>query len=78
MKQLTMLAVLAAITFFGIAQPASAQSVPNVMGLEQFSAQSQYMSLPGYLRWQYFEENNVWISVAEAGHLVRSQQLAAK
>jgi hypothetical protein len=31
------------------------------------------MSLAGYLRWQYFQENNVWISRAEAGELSRTQ-----
>ena len=78
MKQLTVLAVLAAMTLFGIAQQASAQSVPNMQGLQKFTVQDNYMSLSGYLRWQYFKENNVWISSAEASELVRSQQIAAR
>ena len=78
MKHITILAVLAAMTFFGTAQQASAQSVPNVMGLEQFSSQTKFLSLNGYLRWQYFTENNVWISSAEAGRLIKSQEIASK
>jgi len=78
MKQITILAVLVAMTFCGIIQQASAQSLPNMQGLQKFTMQDKYMSLTGYYRWQYFMENNMWISSAEAGRLVRAQEFAAK
>ncbi|HEY3378116.1 MAG TPA: hypothetical protein VGL77_11545 [Armatimonadota bacterium] len=78
MKQFTILAMLATVTIFGLARPASAQAVPSVIGISAYSAEAQYMSLVGYLRWQMFEENNVWISQAEAVRLVRGQVSGAK
>ena len=54
-------------------QPASAAEYPSVAGLEPFSAATNYMSLPGYLRWQTFREQNVWISYAEASRIVSEQ-----
>ena len=73
MKRCTILAVLAALVFFGFAQPVSAQVVPSIQGLKAFSMQARYMSEAGYLRWQYFMANDVWISQEEAGELVRLQ-----
>ena len=78
MKQFTILAVLAVLTAFGIAQQAQAQAIPSIRGLGAFSSQARYMSLSGYLRWQYYMENNVWISREESGELVKSQELASK
>lgn len=74
MKKLIVLGILAGITLFGLANPAAAQTtVPNVKGLTPFTAATSFMSLPGYLRWQYFVENQVWISRQEATSLVNSQ-----
>lgn len=61
------------LAIVGFAGGAYAQSVPNVKGLQPFVAQTRYMSLIGYMRWQYFTQNNTWISVDEAAELVRSQ-----
>ncbi len=73
MKKLLITAVLIGIAAFSIAQPASAQTIPNVKGLTPFTGATNYLSLPGYLRWQYFMENKVWISVKEATQLATSQ-----
>jgi len=73
MKRFTILAALAALILFGFTQLASAQAVPSIHGIQEFSPQAKYMSLSGYLRWQYYTENNVWISQEEAVALVRSQ-----
>jgi hypothetical protein len=59
-------------------QPAAAQEVggggyPDVAALEPFSAASNYMSLPGYLRWMTFVEQKVWLSVPEAKRIVAEQ-----
>lgn len=51
-----------------------AQAAPSVRGLTPFSAQTRYMSLAGYLRWQYFRQNKTWISMEEAQRLVAGQQ----
>ncbi len=77
MKTIVTLGILAGVLCLGLAKPASAQVIPNVRGLEPFTAQTNFMSLPGYLRWQYFLENDVWISWAEAVALVRGTTGAA-
>lgn len=73
MKTLIFPAVLAGICLLGALTPAQAQVIPDVRGVQPFTAEAQFMSLPGYLRWSYFVENNVWISRAEATALVRAQ-----
>jgi len=51
-------------------QPAAAGEYPNVSGLGPFAGESNYMSLPGYLRWMVFREQKVWLSVPEAKRIV--------
>ena len=55
------------------AQKASAQAYPNVASLKAFSAEANYMSLAGYLRWQVFVERKEWISAEEATRIVKEQ-----
>jgi len=55
-------------------QPARAAEYPNVAGTQPFTAAANYMSLPGYLRWQTFREQGFWISYAEARRIVSAQQ----
>jgi hypothetical protein len=64
---------LAALAALGLAQPASAQQVPDIRGMSPFTVSTNFMSLPGYVRWQYFLETEVWITRAEAIALVRAQ-----
>ncbi len=73
MSKLIILALFAGCAVLCLAQPASAQTIPNVRGLQAFTAQTNFMSLPGYLRWQYFVENDTWISRSEARSLVSAQ-----
>jgi hypothetical protein len=68
-----LIALVAGMAVIGLSKPAAAQTIPNVRGLQPFTAQTNFMSLTGYLRWQYFTENSVWISRAEANNLVASQ-----
>ena len=70
-RLLLMLAL--ALTMLGFAASVSAQNIPSVRGLTPFTPQTRYMSLAGYLRWQYFVQNTAWISIEEATELVRSQ-----
>ena len=73
MKKLIFLGVVASIALLASVRPASAQTIPNLRGLTPYTAETNFMSLPGYLRWQYFTENHVWISRAEATALANSQ-----
>jgi hypothetical protein len=78
--------VVVGITIALVAQPAAAQAqgqtqvqtraageYPNVGGVRPFAAESNYMSLAGYLRWQVFMEQQVWLSVPEAKRIVAEQ-----
>ncbi len=58
--------------------PASAAQYTNVAGLEPWSAESNYMSLAGYLRWMTFREQGVWLSMPEAQRIVAQQQMDAE
>ena len=57
--------------------PGLAQNVPSVRGLRAFSAEANYMSLPGYLRLQYFAENHTWLTHREAVAMVHRQLVAS-
>jgi hypothetical protein len=69
--------VLAVLLLAGAIAPAFAQQVPNVANLTPFSAEANYMSLPGYLRWLVFQQTGNWITRAEAVRLVNVQTAAA-
>jgi len=53
--------------------PAAAAEYPNVASLQPWTAESNYMSLPGYLRWMIFRQDGVWLSVPEAKRIVAEQ-----
>ncbi len=55
-------------------QPAGAAEYPNVAGTQPFTAAANFMSLPGYLRWQTFREQSFWITRAEAVRIVLAQE----
>lgn len=54
--------------------PAAAAEYPSVGGLQPFAAETNYMSLAGYLRWMVFEKEGVWLSMPEAKRIVAEQQ----
>ena len=56
-----------------LSAPASAQQYPNVANLQPFTAQANYMSLPGYLRWLVFRDTGTWMSRDEAVRVVSEQ-----
>lgn len=52
---------------------AQAQTYTNVSGITPFTAESNYMSKPGYLRYRNYVDSNNWISYEEASRIVAEQ-----
>jgi len=61
------------VMLISLAGAASAADVPNVQGLRPFTEEARYMSLPGYLRWQYHEDTGTWLTYGQAVAYVRQQ-----
>ncbi|HEY3997723.1 MAG TPA: hypothetical protein VGO93_02580 [Candidatus Xenobia bacterium] len=59
------------------AAPARAADYPNVSTLHPFTADCNYMSRAGYLRYMVFAQDGVWLSRAESVAIVQSQGTAA-
>ena len=72
---LVVLVMLGTITALAT-PPAAAADYTSVAGLQPWSAESNYMSLAGYLRWMTFKEQGIWLSVPEAKRIV-SEQIAS-
>lgn len=74
-KLLSLLFALA--VFFGlmmVQNVSMAAEYPQVGDLKPFTAESDYMSLPGYLRYLTFVQNGVWISHHQSVVVVRQQE----
>jgi hypothetical protein len=63
--------------FPGGAAPPSIAGFPQVAGLRPYSAETNFLSLPGYLRWIVFPVSGIWITYAEASRVVQEQLAAA-
>ena len=69
-----MIALALALTATAIALPqAQAQTYPDVKALTAFSADCNYMSKAGYLRYRYFVQSGNWISFEEAARIAGEQ-----
>lgn len=66
------LALIALVSAFAAPQ-AQAQTYPDVSKLTPFTPECNYMSVPGYLRWQYLLSSGRWISREQAVEQVRQQ-----
>lgn len=76
MKRLLLVLLVLSVVVGGMllsTTQANAQQAPSVAGLTPFSPGANYMSLPGYLRWQIFMEQGTWISREEAIQMVDAQ-----
>jgi len=73
-----------AVISVALAGPALAQSapqtpnqsgtgVPNVSNLMPFTADCNYMSLPGYLRYVSYDQTGQWLTYEEAARMVSQQ-----
>ena len=46
---------------------------PDVSSLQPFTQAANFMSLPGYLRWQAFRDQNLWLTYREARRIVLAE-----
>ncbi len=51
---------------------------PVVVGLQQWSQETNFLSLPGYLRWVMYQAAATWITYTEAARVVLEQQSASR
>lgn len=65
------IAVVALAT--GLSGVASAQQYPTVAKLKPFTAEANYMSLPGYLRYLVHQQSSQWLTHDEATRVVKQQ-----
>ena len=65
--------VAATTTAVVVAPSAQAQQYPSVSGLVPFTAQCNFMSKAGYLRYRYFVSSGRWISYEEANRVASEQ-----
>lgn len=61
---------LMAAVFAGVA---SAQQAPSVKNLKAFSVETNFMSLPGYLRYLTHQQTGQWLTYQEAVRIVQQQ-----
>jgi hypothetical protein len=61
---------LLSTAFIGVA---SAQQYPRVINLSPFTAETNFMSLPGYFRYLNHQATDQWLTFAEATRLVAQQ-----
>jgi hypothetical protein len=73
MRKLIVLAL--AVVFFTVivTGTASAQQYPNVANLKPFSAEADFMSLAGYLRYVTQQQTGQWMTLDEADRVVKQQ-----
>lgn len=70
------LAVVSGVALAQTAAPgqnASPGQVPTVSNLKPFSAEADFMSLAGYLRYVMYQQSGQWITRAEATRFVQQQ-----
>jgi len=63
------------IAFSGVAvaQTTTTGDYPTVSNLQAFSAEANFMSLPGYLRYLMFQKTSQWMTYGEARRTVMQQ-----
>jgi len=70
MRKLAVIVLGVAVFSAAVAGIASAQQYPNVRNLTPFSAETNFMSLPGYLRYLSHQQTGQWLTYTEAGRVV--------
>jgi len=74
MRKFAMVAVGVLLASAVLSGVASAQQYPSVSNLQAFSAQTNYMSLPGYLRYLVDQQSGQWLTYEEAARVVQQQK----
>ncbi len=72
-RKLAVIVLGVALFSAALAGVASAQQYPNVSTLTPFTAQTNFMSLPGYLRYVSHQQTGQWLTYTEAGRIVHQQ-----
>lgn len=54
--------------------PQTQGQYPTVSNLKEFSAEANFMSLPGYLRYLVFQQTGQWLTREEAVRIVNQQR----
>jgi hypothetical protein len=73
MRKLAVIVLGVALFSAALAGVASAQQYPNVSTLTPFTAQTNFLSLPGYLRYVSHQQTGQWLTYTEAGRIVHQQ-----
>jgi hypothetical protein len=73
MRKFVVIALGAIMLSAALSGVASAQQYPSVSNLKPFSAESDYMSLAGYLRYVVYQQSNQWLTYDEASRIVKQQ-----
>lgn len=60
------------------AVPPPVAGFPNVAGLRAYTSQTNYMSLPGYLRWVVNQTSGTWITYTEAQRIAKEQRAGTR
>jgi hypothetical protein len=74
MMRTALVVVAAALMVAGLSTTSVAAQYPRVASAEPFSAQANYMSLPGYLRYVVHQRTGLWLTRGEARHIVLQQR----
>jgi hypothetical protein len=73
LRKFVVLAVAVGVAWSVFTGLASAQQYPNVGNLKPFSAETNFMSLAGYLRYLVHQQTSQWITPEEANRVVKQQ-----
>lgn len=74
MRRFIFVGVAVVLLALGLSGVASAQQYPNVANLKPFTAEANFMSLPGYLRYLVYQQSSQWVTYDEATRIVKQQQ----
>jgi len=64
--------LMMALSGVAVAQTTTGQ-YPTVSNLKAFTIESNFMSLPGYLRYLMYQKTGQWMTYDEASHTVMQQ-----
>ena len=73
MRKLVVLAIAVGVALSVFTGLASAQTYPNVGNLKPFSAETNFMSSVGYLRYLVHQQTGQWLTPEEANRVVKQQ-----